>query len=75
MIGVFLDFSKAFDQGIILAKLNKLWVRDKALLWSEDYFTNRMHYVAHNFINSEHKMIDCGVPQGSILGPILSSPT
>ena len=74
VIGVFLDFSKAFDtvdHGILLAKLHKYEVHDTALKWFEDYLTNRMQYVTYNSIKSEQKMIDCGVPQGSILGPLL----
>ena len=74
VIGVFLDFSNAFDtvdHGILLAKLHKYGVHDTALKWFEDYHTNRMQYVTYNSIKSEQKMIDCGVPQGSILGPLL----
>ena len=74
VIGIFLDFSKAFDtvdHGILLVKLHKYGVQDTALLWFQDYLTNRMQYVTYNSIKSEPKMIDCGVPQGSILGPLL----
>ena len=74
VIGVFLDFSKAFDtvdHGILLAKLKKYGVHDTALKWFEDYLTNRMQYATYNSIKSEQKIIDCGVPQGSILGPLL----
>ena len=74
VIGVFLDLSKALDtvdHGILLAKLHKYGMHDTALKWFEDYLTNRMQYVTYNFIKSEQKMIDCGEPQGSILGPLL----
>ena len=74
VIGIFLDFFKAFDtvdHGILLAKLHKYGVQDIALLWFQDYLTNRMQYVTYNSIKSEPKMIDCGVPQGSILGPFI----
>ena len=58
VIGVFLDFSKAFDtvgHGIFLDKLHKYGVHGTALKWLEDYLTNRMQYVAYNFIKSEQK--------------------
>ena len=74
VIGIFLDFFKAFDtvdHGILLAKLHKYGEQDIALLWFQDYLTNRMQYVTYNSIKSEPKMIDCGVPQGSILGPFI----
>ena len=74
MIVVCLDFSKAFDtvdHGILLANLHKYGVHDTALKWFGDYLTNRMQYVTYNSIKSEQKMIDCGVPQGYILGPLL----
>ena len=74
VIGIFLDFSKAFDtvdHGVLLVKLHRYGVQDTAHSWFQDYLTNRMQYVTHNSIKSEPKMIDCGVPQGSILGPLL----
>ena len=73
VIGVFLDLSKAFDtvdHGILLAKLHKYGVHDTALKWFEDYLTNIIQYVTYNSIKSEQKMIDCGVPQGSILSSL-----
>ena len=41
------------------------------LQWFYDYSSNRMHYVTYNNHKSSHEEIHCGVPQGSILGPIL----
>ena len=38
--------------------------------WFEDYLTNKMQYVTNNSIKSASKMMYCGVPQGSILGPL-----
>ena len=39
--------------------------------WIKGYSTNRSQYVCYNNSNSELKNIKCGVPQGSILGPVL----
>ena len=73
-IGVFLDFSKAFDtvnHTILLQKLHKYGICGVELLWFEDYLSNRMQYVTYNNHKSSREKNNCGVPQGSILGPIL----
>ena len=74
VIGVFLDFKKAFDtvnHNILLRKLYKYGVRGVAYSWMEDYLINRQQYVCFNYIDSSRQNINCGVPQGSILGPLL----
>ena len=74
VVGVFLDFSKAFDtvdHNILLQKLHKYGICGVELLWFEDYLSNRMQYVTYNNHKSSREKINCGVPQGSILGPIL----
>ena len=74
VVGVFLDFSKAFDtfdHNILLQKMNKYWICGVELQWFEDYLSNRMQCVTHNNHKSLHEKVNCGVPQGSILGPIL----
>ena len=73
-IGIFLDLSKAFDtvnHKILLQKLEYYGIRGNALLWFTNYLSNRQQYVFHDKINSKMKYIECGVPQGSILGPLL----
>ena len=73
-IGVFLDFSKAFDtvdHQILLNKPNHYGIRGCALSWFKSYLSRRLQYVTYNGSQSSQQMIKCGVPQGSILGPLL----
>ena len=73
-IGIFIDLKKAFDtvdHKILLSKLQCYGIRGLALDWIKIYLANRGQYVCYNNSNSELKNIKCGVPQGSILGPVL----
>ena len=73
-VGVFLDLSKAFDtidHTIILNKLQCYGVRGSACNWFVSYIQNRKQNVIFNKTESEYKEMSCGVPQGSILGPLL----
>ena len=74
VMGIFLDFLNVFDtvnHVILLDKLHHYGVRGNALDWFRSYLSNRKQYVLYNGVSSSMKLITCGVPQGSILGPLL----
>ena len=71
---LFIDLRRAFDtvdSSILLIKLQKLGMSNNALSWFKSYLTNRKQHVVVREANSSTRSINLGVPQGSILGPLL----
>ena len=72
--GIFVALKKAFDtvnHEILLNKLEHYGIRDTELNWFRTYLTDRKQFVSFNEQSSELLENNCGVPQGSVLGPLL----
>ncbi len=69
--GVFIDLKKAVDHELLVEKLNVYGIRGVANKWLQIYLANRKQYVVIHDDCSDLLDMTCGVPQGSVLGPIL----
>nr|CAI5832635.1 unnamed protein product [Callosobruchus analis] len=73
-VSVFIDLAKAFDtvsHRILLNKLEHIGFRGVSFRLIESYLNNRTNYVEIDNILSECKIFEYGVPQGTVLGPLL----
>ena len=71
---ILLDLSKAFDSvnhDILLFKLQRYGIRGQAWLLLRSYLNNRKQYVYNDNVSSNLEDVEVGVPQGSVLGPLL----
>ena len=72
--GAFLDFRKAFDtinHEILLSKLTHYRIRGQAVDWFQPFVRQRVQYTSISGFDSEPSLVTHGVPQGSVLGPLL----
>jgi hypothetical protein len=73
-LGVFIDLSIAFDtvdHFILLSKFEFYGIKNSNLVWFKSYLSNRKQYISYEGGKTDNMIITCGVPQGSILGPLL----
>ena len=74
VVAVFLDLTRAFEtvnRDILIGKLEKFGFKGVALEWFRSYLKDRWQRVKYGINNSENREVEVGVPQGSVLGPVL----
>ena len=71
---ILIDLQKAFDtldHNVLLEKMKCMTLKKPVIKWFKSYLSNRNFFVLLEGVFSEEGLIKCGVPQGSILGPLL----
>ena len=71
---IYLDFSKAFDKvdtGILCHKLREIGIGGKIGVWLHNFLSDRKQFIIANGVKSNQSNVKSGVPQGTVLGPIL----
>ena len=71
---LYLDFAKAFDKvdhHILISKLQNIGIHGKLLAWIKSFLSNRTQRVIVDGVHSEPTKVISGVPQGTVLGPLL----
>jgi hypothetical protein len=72
--GILVDFSKAFDtvnHDILIKKLGYYGIRGIAKNWFISYLSDRQQSIIIKYVTSDPMSISCGIPQGSVFGPIM----
>ena len=73
-INIYIDLCKAFDcldHAILISKLKYYGLNDNAIKLLKKYLSDRDQYVQLGNFKSQYHNISCGIPQGSVMGPLL----